>query len=69
MIQKTGVSLRSATLADKNTNTTKEISLVAFFLSVIASKASLRDAIRKRMRGTAIAVEGACVTWNFRLTS
>ena len=30
MIQKTGVSLRSATLADKNTNTTKEISLVVF---------------------------------------
>ena len=28
-------------------------------------KASLRDAIRKRMRGTALAVEGACVT--FRL--
>ena len=25
-------------------------------------KASLRDAIRKRMRGTALAVEGACVT-------
>ena len=27
-----------------------------------AVKASLRDAIRKRMRGTALAVEGACVT-------
>ena len=30
-----------------------------------AVKASLRDAIRKRMRGTAIAVEGAYVTLGF----